>query len=147
MAAGLTIKKNKISLLEDFIHNDYSKKIPSKNNLLEYDAEISPSAININFTNDFYRLYPFGNDNPLPLFLLRRFKIIKTTILDNKHISTILKPHKGSTIKSICFNCMNTDLGNYLLSYKDEIDVTANISLNLWNNRQTTQLIIKDIFI
>ena len=147
MAAGLIIKKDKIKLLDNFIQNDYSKNVLNLNNLLEYDAELSSSAININFINNIYKLHPFGNENPLPTFLFKRFKIIKTTILDNKHISAILKPNIGTTIKTICFNCINTNLGNYLLSYKNEINLIAQISLDTWNNKKSIQLNIKDILI
>ena len=147
MAAGLIIKKEKIKLLDDFIQDDYAKKFLKINNLIEYDAELSSSAININFVNNLYKLYPFGNENPLPIFLFKKFKIIKTTILDNRHISAILKPNIGNSIKTICFNCLNTNLGNYLLSYKKEINLTAHISLNTWNNKKSIQLNIKDVFI
>jgi single-stranded-DNA-specific exonuclease len=147
MAAGLIIKKDKIKVLDNFIQNDYSKNVFNLNNLLEYDAELSSSAINISFINNVYKLQPFGNENPLPTFLFKRFKIIKTTILDNRHISAILKPNIGTTIKTICFNCINTNLGNYLLSYKNEINLIAQISLDTWNNKKSVQLNIKDVLI
>jgi len=147
MAAGLIIKKEKIKLLDNFIQNDYSKKILNLINFLEYDAELSSSSININLINNIYKLYPFGNDNPLPLFLFKRFKILKTTVLDNRHISAILQPNLGTSIKTICYNCINTDLGNYLLSYKNQINIIAQVSLNTWNNKKSVQLNIKDVFI
>ena len=147
MAAGLIIKKEKIKLLDNFIQNDYSKKVLNLINFLEYDAELSSSSININLINNIYKLYPFGNDNQLPLFLFKRFRILKTTVLDNRHISAILKPNLGTSIKTICYNCINTDLGNYLLSYKNQIDIIAQVSLNTWNNKKAVQLNIKDVFI
>ena len=147
MAAGLIIKKEKIKLLDNFIQNDYSKKVLNLINFLEYDAELSSSSININLINNIYKLYPFGNDNPLPLFLFKRFKILKTTVLDNRHISAILQPNLGTSIKTICYNCINTDLGNYLLSYKNQINIIAQVSLNTWNNKKSVQLNIKDVFI
>ena len=147
MAAGLIIKKEKIKLLENFIQNDYSKRVSNLTNFLEYDAELSSSSININLINNIYKLYPFGNDNPLPLFLFKRFKILKPNVLDNRHISAILKPNLGTSIKTICYNCINTDLGNYLLSYKNQIDLIAQVSLNTWNNKKSIQLNIKDVFI
>ena len=147
MAAGLIIKKEKIKLLDNFIQNDYSKKVLNLINFLEYDAELSSSSININLINNIYKLYPFGNDNQLPLFLFKRFKILKTTVLDNRHISAILKPNLGTSIKTICYNSINTDLGNYLLSYKNQIDIIAQVSLNTWNNKKSVQLNIKDVFI
>ena len=48
---------------------------------------------------------------------------------------------------SISFNSVNTEIGNYLLSYKNDINVTAQINLNIYNNKKRLQLNIKDVFI
>ena len=147
MAAGFTIKKNRIKLLDSFIQKDYSKKISNSNNFYKYDSEISSSAINQKFINDIYQLEPFGNGNLLPVFLIKNVKFIKSKILNEKHVSTIIKPNIGSTIKSICFNCNNTIIGEYLLSYKKQINIIAEINENIWNNKKTIQLNIKDLIL
>ncbi len=147
LAAGLTLKENKIKILDDFIQKDYSNKILESNNSFLYDLELSSSAINIKFVNNINKLKPFGNENPLPVFFFKKFKILKSKILDNKHISVILIPNKGAYIKAICFNCMNTELGNYLLSYKNEINLIGHVTINTWNNNKKIQLDIKDVFI
>ena len=147
LAAGLTLKENKVKILDDFIQKDYSNKVLNTNNLFEYDLELSSSAINVKFFNNIDKLQPFGNENPLPIFFFKKFKILKSRILDNKHISTILKPNKGASINAICFNCINTELGNYLLSYKNEINIIGHVTINTWNNNKKIQLDIKDLFI
>ncbi|MDA7604944.1 single-stranded-DNA-specific exonuclease RecJ, partial [Candidatus Pelagibacter sp.] len=91
------------------------------------------------------KLGPFGNHNSLPIFLIRNVKIIKSNIINKKHISVIIKPNIGSSLKSICFNCMNTQIGEYLLSYKKNINIVAEINENIWNNKRSVQLNIKDL--
>ena len=59
----------------------------------------------------------------------------------------MLKPRVGKLIKSICFNSLNTQLGRYLLSYKKNIHVVAQIHENYWNNNKYLQLNIKDLLI
>ena len=147
MAAGFTILKNKIKILDDFIQNDYAIKIPKLNLSYEYDCEISSSAINLKFISDIDKLGPFGNGNLLPSFLIRDLKIIKVSVLNEKHVSSILKPKFGPSIKSICFNCINSETGDYLLSYKKYINVIGQIHQNIWNNKKTIQLNIKDILL
>ena len=147
MAAGFTMKKNKIKFFEDFVINDFIKYFPEKINLNTYDIEISSSAINKYFINEIKKIEPFGTDNDVPIFLIKELKVIKTSILNNKHISTIFKPKIGSSIKSISFNALNTDIGKYLLSYKKSMNVVAQIHENIWNNKKTIQLNIKDILI
>ena len=147
MAAGFIMKKNNIKIMDDFIQKDFMKMVPNLVNLYYFDACLSASAVNMNFMNELKKLEPYGNGNLLPIFLFNNLKIIKVTILNNKHISVILKPKNGSSLKSICFNCMNTKIAEYLLSYKKEINVIAQIQENIWNNKKTLQLIIKDILI
>tara|TARA_B110000003_G_scaffold199515_1_gene198179 strand:- start:70 stop:1344 length:1275 start_codon:yes stop_codon:yes gene_type:complete len=147
MAAGFTISKEKIKLLDRFIQNNYSQKVTRLHNLSIYEMEISSSAINKKFMNNLNKLGPFGNYNPLPTFLIKDVKIIKTNIINNKHISAIIKPLIGSTIKTICFNCLNSKISDYLMSYKNKINIIAQIQENLWNNKKTIQLNIKDIIL
>ena len=147
MAAGFTIKKDNINLLDDFIQKDFLKKNSSKKNTNTYDGEISTSAINLIFMNEINKLGPFGNFNHLPFFLIRNVKIIKTHIINKKHVSAIIKSDKGLSLKTISFNCSNNEIGKYLLTYKKKINIIAQIHENNWNNKKTIQLNIRDLIL
>ena len=147
MAAGFTLKKNNINLLDDFIQKDYLKKNSKLNKTSKYDGELSISAINLKFMKELNRLKPFGNFNHLPFFLIKNVKIIKTEIINNKHVSSVVKPDIGSSVKTICFNCTNNEIGKYLLTYKKKINIIAQIHENEWNNKKTIQLNIKDLIL
>jgi single-stranded-DNA-specific exonuclease len=147
MAAGFTMKKNNIKLLDNFIQNDYIRKISNKEDSNKYDCQLSTLAINNRLINDLNKLEPFGNYNFLPTFLINKLKVIKHDIIKKKHLSVILKPDTGISIKGICFNCLNTDIGNYLLSYKKKINIIAQINENIWNNKKIIQLNIKDLIL
>jgi len=147
MAAGFTLKKGNLKKFENFILKDFYKTKTTQNNAFLYDAEVSSLALNIDFYNDIKKLEPFGTGNPAPTFLLKDLRVIKTTVLDNKHISLILKSKTGFSIKSISFNSMNNKIGEYLLSYKRNLSVLGQINENIWNNKKTLQLTIRDIVI
>jgi single-stranded-DNA-specific exonuclease len=147
MAAGFSMKKDKLKDLEDFILEDFASKKKKLNLDNTYDAEISPNAINQNFINEINRIGPFGYGNPTPIFLVKNLKVIKARTINNKHINVMLKPKVGKFIKSICFNSSKTHLGRHLLSYKKNIHVVAQIHENYWNNNKYLQLNIKDLFI
>jgi len=147
MAAGFTIKKINLSLFKKFIEKDFSKKIINNELKNKFDLEISLSAINRKFLNEIYKLGPFGNDNLLPLFLIKNVNIIKPNIINRKHISAFIKPNVGSSIKSICFNCLGTEIAEYLLFYKKKINIIAEINENFWNNKKIIQLNIKDVIL
>ena len=146
-AAGFTLDKTNLKIFENFILENFSKENVSKNHSFTYDAEISSLALNIDFYNDIKKIEPFGTGNPLPTFFLKDLKIIKTKILDDKHVSLILKSKTGLTIKSISFNSVNNKIGQYLLNCKNNLNVLGQINENIWNNKKTLQLTIRDVVI
>jgi single-stranded-DNA-specific exonuclease len=147
MAAGFTLKKTNIKLLDSFIQNDFLKKIPNVTNLNKYDMELSLLAIKNELMNDINKLGPFGNFNFMPIFLIRNLKVIKSNVINNKHISVIVKSDTGPSRKAICFNCLNSKIGYYLSSYKKKINIIAEIHENIWKNKKTIQLNIKDLIL
>ena len=147
MAAGFTIKKDNMEQLNDFIQKDYSNKIVKTEIIYKYDSELSSTSLNNNFMNEINKLGPYGNFKFLHIFIIKDLKIIKSKIVNDKHISAIIKPNVGSSIKSICFNCVNTYIGQYLLSYKKKINVIGTLNENIWNNKKTIQLNIKDLIL
>ena len=147
MAAGFTIKKDNLKRLENFIQKDYTNKILDTHLLHKYDSELSLSVIKKKFIDEINKLGPFGNNNFVPIFLFKNVNLIKPSIINNKHISVIIKPNVGSSIKSICFDCLNTRIGEYLLSFKKNINIIAEINENIWNNKKSVQLNIKDLIL
>ena len=147
MAAGFTLKKNNLKDFEDFILEDFSTTEVSNDHTFLYDAEVSPLAFNKDFYEDIKQLEPFGVGNPVPTFFFKDLKIIKTTIFNDKHISSILKSKIGFSINSISFNSVNTKIGEYLLNYKNNLNILGQINENIWNNKKTLQLTIRDVII
>jgi len=147
MAAGFTLEKNKLKIFESFILTDFLNTGISNDRSFLYDAEVSSLAFNVDFYNDIKNLEPYGTGNPLPTFLFRDLKVIKATILTGKHISLIFKSKVGFSIKSISFNSVNSKVGEYLLNYKKSLNVLGQINENIWNNKKTLQLTIKDVIL
>ena len=147
MAAGFTLKKINLNNFKDFILEDFSNSGILKGYMFSYDAEISSIAFNKDFYADIKKLEPFGTGNPEPTFLLKGLRVIKASVLNNKHISLILKSKTGFSIKSISFNSANNKIGEYLLNYKNEVNVLGQINENIWNNKKTLQLTIRDVIL
>ena len=147
MAAGFTLKKKYIKNFENFILKNFSEIGAPAQDTFNYDSEISSIAFNKVFFDDIKQIQPFGTGNPSPTFLFKDLKIIKTNILNNKHISTILKSKIGFSINSISFDSINTKVGEYLLNYKKDLHVIGQINENFWNNKNTLQLTIRDLIL
>ena len=147
MAAGFTLNKVSLKSFENYILEDYSKSNAVNNNIFTYESEISSLAFNQDFYDDIKKLEPFGTGNLVPTFMLRDLRITKPIVLNNKHISTILRSKTGFSIKSIFFDYINTKIGEYLMSYKNNINVIGQINENIWNNKKTLQLTIRDLIL
>ena len=147
MAAGFSLDKNNLKSFRKFIDNSYKKMCKNLNSNFLYESKISTSVFNSNFNVEINKLYPFGQGNAEPVFLFENLKIIKSKVLNNKHISNIFVSKSGFSIKSIAFNSINEAIGNYLLNYKKEINVIGYLKDNFWNNKKTLQLVVKDLVI
>jgi len=147
MAAGFTLNKDNLKNFENYILQDFSNSDAFNDHIFSYESEVSSLAFNQDFYNDIKKLEPFGTGNSMPTFLFKELKVIKTTILNNKHISLILKSKTDFSIKSISFNSINTKLGEYLMNYKESINVLGQINENIWNNKKALQLTIRDVIL
>ena len=147
MAAGFSIKKENLQLLDNFLQNDYLKNNKNFELIFNYDSELSGSAINKNLNNEINKLAPFGNGNSLPTFLIKNVKIIRSRLIGENHINSIIKPNIGPSINTICFDCANSEIGDYLLSYKKKISIIGHIIENSFNNKKSIQLNIKDLIL
>ena len=147
MAAGFILTKENFKAFESYILEDFLKSKTINNNTFLYESEVSPLTFNQDFYDNIKKLEPFGTGNSVPTFMLRNLKIIKPMMLNNKHISLILKSKTGFSIKSISFNSFNTKIGEYLMSYNNNINVIGQINENIWNNKKSLQLTIQDLII
>ena len=148
MAAGFTIEENKIEEFKEFIKKKFSKikKNLNKTNILFFDSKISPSALNEDFFSEINSLSPFGSGNPEPRFVIEDLELLKSSIVGEKHIKSLLSARDGSVVKSVTFNAIKTDLETYLLSKKrKKINIFGKLSLNEWKGQRNVEFIIDDI--
>ncbi len=147
MAAGVSLKKSNLLNFKNYILKDFSKSNISSNSILKYESQISSTFFCKDFYNEIRKIEPFGNENPLPIFLFKDFKVIKSSILKEKYVLSLLKSKGGSSINSISFYSLNNKISEHLLNYKKYFNVVGQINEYLMNNKKKYQLIIKDIIL
>ena len=147
MAAGFTLNKGNLKTFENYILEDFLKSNAINDNIFSYESEVSSLSFNQDFYDDIKKLEPFGTGNSVPTFLIRDLKIVNPILLNNKHISSILKSKTGFSIKSISFNSINTKIGEYLMNYKNNVNVIGQINENIWNDKKALQLTIRDVIL
>jgi single-stranded-DNA-specific exonuclease len=148
MAGGFSIKTENIEKFKEFVFRKF-KNINvdlTKEKPLFFDSIIASSALNLDFYNKVALLSPFGSGNPEPKFVIEDLKTINGKIIGDKHIKSVLIGKDGSTIKSIAFNAIDTDLGAYLLKKNNKsFNIAGKLSLNEWKGQSNVEFIIDDI--
>ena len=144
-AGGFTAQKSYLSNIENFLKSEY-KTLKTKN-YWYFDAFAIFPKKNSSIISDLKSLEPFGKSNPEPIFYFKNIKSIKSEIINKRHVQNIFKNKSGRTIKSISFDCVNTELGKYLLNFKKEFDLIACIVENNWNDKKGIELRVIDIIL
>ena len=149
MAAGLQIDFDKLLPFTQFLQSNLDS-IPDNifKKIDYYDAEISSNEINFDLLNMIEKIEPFGAGNPEPRFIIRDLKIEKVKILKEKHLLIFSRNEFSNNIKGICFNCINTVLGDYLLNFQNnKLAIGCTIHRDDFSKVEEPQLIIKDAMI
>ena len=144
-AGGFSAKKECLSAIEEFLNNEY-RTLKTRSYSYFDSFSIFPKK-NSSIVSDLKSLEPFGKDNPEPIFYFKNIKSVWSKIINNRHVQNILKNKSGRSIKSLSFDCVNSELGNYLLNFKKEFDLIACIVENNWNNKKDLELRVIDIIL
>ncbi|MEM7617148.1 MAG: single-stranded-DNA-specific exonuclease RecJ [Pseudomonadota bacterium] len=150
MAAGFSMLVDKFNDLQDFFNKRFASQLAEyhDNKILNIDTAISIDAINVDLVKSFDVIAPFGLGNPAPKLLIKNCYIIKSEIVGEKHIRTIIGDKLATNVKSIkamCFNAVNNKLGDILLNYKGkEINIVGQARINNWYKEQA-EFTIEDI--
>ena len=148
MAAGFTIDMKKINDFKEFIFKKFKSiniKLEERKNYY-FDAEIAPSALNIDFFEKVNLLAPFGSGNPEPRFIIKHVKLVNSKIVGEKHIKTVFVGSDSTTLKGISFNSVETNVGVHLLKKNiKSFDIAGKLSLNEWRGERNVEFIIDDI--
>ena len=149
MAAGIKIKKDSLNTFKSFLDDyfkDYSNNLFIKIN--KYDSLLSVDKINSDLIEEILKLEPFGAGNNEPQFIIKDIKIEKTQIIKDKHIMIFFQNDFSTNLKGICFNCINSVLGDYLLNHKKyKFLIGCTIKKDNFSNIPLPQIIVKDAMI
>jgi len=145
MAAGFTIETGKIESFSNKF-NQISESLLTEEILtrkLKVDLEVDFNRLNWELMAAIEKFEPTGVGNPTPSFATKEVEIfdLRTVGADARHLKLVLRQN-DKTFDAIAFG-----LG-YLypkLTLNKTIDVAYTLEENIWNNRRSLQLKIKDI--
>jgi len=147
MAAGLTIKADRIGALRDFLNDRLSGEQAAAEALdaVEIDALIEPGAATRALFEQFDALAPFGPANPEPLFAMEHVSVREPVAMNGGHVRCRLVGADGASVKAIAWRCADLPTGKALLSGQGGLSVTGRLKADDWNGRRGVQFEIEDV--
>ncbi len=144
LAAGLSVTREELPAFREMI-NEYALKNLSDAEMIptiETDLEIDFSDITLALADALQTLEPYGVGNPIPMFVVRNVAVIELVgVSEGKH--TKLTVGDGDhTVSAMYFSNSPHALG---ISVGDKIDVLFSIDVNVWQDRKSVQMIIRDL--
>jgi single-stranded-DNA-specific exonuclease len=142
LAAGVSLKRKKLNTFKNYLNKIYNSKITHPKNF--YTSILSIKSINKEFAKLIDILGPFGNKDPIPIFLIQNVRFVKKSIIKDRYISCFITKDK-TMIKSISFNHLHSSVNNEILNSNNFFDVLIKIKSNKLLSNKSVELEIIDI--
>ncbi len=147
MAAGLTIKAERIAEFEAFLAHtlEAESTAATEADCVEIDALITAGSTDRALYEDFQRLAPFGPGNAEPMFALAHATIEQPRALNGGHVRCLLSSGSGPRLKAVAWRAGDTDMGRRLLAGGAGVHVAGRLKADDWNGRRGVELEIEDL--
>ncbi|HYK08145.1 MAG TPA: single-stranded-DNA-specific exonuclease RecJ [Candidatus Eisenbacteria bacterium] len=160
MAAGFSIETSKIGELEKFFADSVQLTDDMLEKSLRIDFELPLEMVTQQVYDQLQQLQPFGMGNPEPTFMsTAQILSVKQVGKEKNHLSLQLQSLSSSSERSESRSQFSTSsnknalpgiafgLGEMSKDLKpgQQVDIVYTIDENVWNDRKTLQLKIKDI--
>ena len=146
-AAGLSIRRDQIEPFTMHFSREVAKHLKQEHRqpTLSADATIVIREATVEAIKQLDALAPFGAEHSLPLFHLHQCQISEWKLVgkEQNHLKLKLSDPSG-TLDAMVFRYGDSKLR---IAKDARVSVIGELSINEWNDRQTPQLIVKDIII
>ncbi|MDE1901924.1 MAG: single-stranded-DNA-specific exonuclease RecJ [Alphaproteobacteria bacterium] len=144
MAAGLTVARDKIDALRDFLAERIGRQMAAEPlaPVLALDGLVAGAAATVDFVRRIEMLGPFGTGNAEPRYALADCVIVRADVVGEKHVSVIFT-QGGARLRGIAFRAMDSELGQALLTQK-RLHLAGHLRRDEWQGVERVQMHIAD---
>lgn len=148
MAAGLTVARDKVDALAEFLDARLAATVASAMDAraLMIDAVLSPRGVNPDFVAAIEEGGPYGTGWPAPRIATGPVRIIKADVVGTGHVRAIVAGDDGRSIKTIAFRQAEGPLGQALLGAGRDrrLWVAGRAKIDDWGTRPAAELHLED---
>ena len=148
MAAGLTVERDQIEVLGEFLDERLSADIARgrDDRALLLDAVLAPGGICPDLCDALDAGGPYGAGWPAPRVAAGPVRIVKADVVGNGHLRLIVAGDDGRRIKAIAFRMAESALGQAMLAAPAhrKLWVAGRIKHDDWGDRPSAELHLED---
>ncbi|MFN0219326.1 MAG: single-stranded-DNA-specific exonuclease RecJ [Hyphomicrobium sp.] len=147
MAAGLTLKRDRLSDLEKFFAARLgdATRGASAAAILEIDSAVVASGATPELIELLERAGPYGQGNPQPRFVLPAHRVKFAKIVGDAHVRVMLEAGDGGRIDAIAFRAAGQPLGEMLMAAGGmPLHIAGHLRRDTWGGRDKIELQIED---
>ena len=150
MAAGVSIRPGQLGAFRAHLYTvlETSAAVARTETALEIDAALTARGANVDFFRDIDRAGPYGAGNPQPVFAFPAHKARFPDVVGaGGHIKFTLTSDDGARLKAIAFRAATTELGQVLLSARNDapLHLAGTLTLDHWQGREEVQFRVVDL--
>lgn len=148
MAAGLTVARDKIDALTDFLEERLSSDVTKGRDgrALLLDAMLAPGGVCPDLCDALEAGGPYGAGWPAPRVAAGPVRIIKADVVGQNHLRLIVAGDDGRRIKAIAFRMAETPLGEAMLAAPShrKLWIAGRIKRDDWGDRPSAEIHLED---
>ncbi len=147
MAAGLTVKREKLAELRSFLEEQMSQSVDRSrsNEKLLIDGALTARSATFNLIDSLERAGPYGSGHPSPVFAFPAHTISYVDRVGHSHLRLTISSGDGAKLNAIAFRVTDTPLGNLLLASRGQsLHIAGSLGINTWKGQKRIQLRVID---
>jgi single-stranded-DNA-specific exonuclease len=147
MAAGFSVKRDKLAAFCDFVRNRLETQRPAiaAADDLFADGLVAASGATLELLAGLDRAGPYGAGNPEPVFLMPDMQVVYADIVGNNHVRLRLAARDGESIGAIAFRTADSPLGEALLKSRGRrLHVAGKLKRDDYGGKAKVQLHLED---
>lgn len=147
MAAGLTVSRDKLPLLGNFMVSTLSASAGQARRSagLEIDGALTPSGVDNELLLLLERAGPYGQGNPQPRFVFPAHRVRYAKIAGEAHVRCLLEAGDGSRLDAVAFRAVGQPLGALLMGANGlPLHIAGTLRRDQWGGRDRIELTIED---
>ncbi|QDP25989.1 single-stranded-DNA-specific exonuclease RecJ [Bradyrhizobium cosmicum] len=148
MAAGVTLRKEKLAELRAYLENALAQDVAEVRhvNELYIDGAVSARAVTTELAATLNRAGPFGSGNPEAVLALPAHQLVYADEVGQAHLRLRFKSGDGAIVNGIAFRSVGQKLGNALVANRgQQLHVAGSLSVDRYQGAERVQFRVIDV--